>query len=281
MTVNATFPQLFFSVALCAGLSASTLGQSGQKTGVVSTPPRTVLRLVAGRPAHPFPLNSIKAERIGQPPKMPAISLTVGTNDSVLRLPLKPGEVICGFGERHDTWNARGIVFESWVTDSACRYDSSYFAVPFFISSKGYGVFVNCTGKVVFDCGAGKEDEMRITVPEPGVDVFIFRGAPQEIVEHYTRLVGRPQRAPDWVFQPWLSRNSYMSADEINGVISKMKEHGLKAGAVVLECWAESLQSFTFETNRYPNPKKWISFPQLLILSFSGQSIRRDCTAPT
>jgi hypothetical protein len=86
----------------------------------------------------------------------------------------------------------------------------------------------------------------------------VFKGAPREILAEYTKLVGRPQAVPDWVFEPWISRNSYLSEYEIDRVIDKMEAHKLKASAVVLEGWAEGLQNFRFEPGRYPNTKQWI-----------------------
>jgi len=71
---------------------------------------------------------------------------------------------------------------------------------------------VNCTGKVRFDCGATSTDELHIEVPESGLDVFEFKGTPREILNgiHETRGPARP--VPDWVFEPWISRNSYLSS---------------------------------------------------------------------
>jgi alpha-D-xyloside xylohydrolase len=208
-----------------------------------------VVRLIYAQPVHGYPLADTNH----------VATLIVKSRDAVLTRKLADGEALWGFGERFDAWNLRGRVVESWTRDKAQGGpNSSYFAVPFFISSAGYGLFVNCSGKVVFDCGATKPDELRIEVPEAGLDVFLFKGTPREILQQYTKLVGRPQPVPDWVFEPWLSRNSYVSAYEIDRVIEKMEQHKLKAGVVVLEAWAQSLQNFQFEQRRYPNPKEWI-----------------------
>jgi hypothetical protein len=147
---------------------------------------------------------------------------------------------------------------ESWIVDAWGGGNRSYICTPFVISSAGYGLFVNCAGKVKFDCGATTTNELRIEIPEAGVDVFVFKGTPREILAAYTKIAGRPQPVPDWVFEPWISRNSYLSAYEVDRVIDKMEARGLKAGAVVLEAWAEGLQNFRFEQGRYPKPREWI-----------------------
>jgi hypothetical protein len=206
-----------------------------------------VERLIYGNPSHGYPLADTSGVRN-----------VIVDAASVLTRKLADGEALWGFGERFDSLNMRGRTMETWIVDAWGGGNRSYICAPFFISSAGYGLFVNCTGKVKFDCGATKRDELRIEVPETGLDVFVFHGTPREILAAYTKLVGRPEMVPDWVFEPWISRNSYLSEYEVDRVIDKMETHGLKASAVVLEGWAEGLQNFRFEPRRYPNTEQWI-----------------------
>jgi hypothetical protein len=229
-----------FLLATASVLAGDPLGKTGEIVGVV--------RMRMGAPVHGFPLTDTNK----------VATAIVELRDSVLTRKLAGDEALWGFGERFDALNMRGHTMESWVVDAWGGGNRSYICAPFLISSKGYGLFVNCTGKVKFDCGATSTNELRIEVPEAGLDVFRFKGTPREILAAYTKLVGRPRPVPDWVFGPWISRNSYLSEYEIDRVIDKMDAHGLKASAVVLEAWAESLQNFRFEQGRYPHPKEWI-----------------------
>lgn len=225
--------------------------QTGRRQGEAPSQPPVasrVVRLIYADPSHGYPL----ADTNGVTP------LIVEFRDNVLHRKLAGGEALWGFGERFDALNMRGRTMESWIVDAWGGGSRSYICAPFLISSAGYGLFVNCTGKVRFDCGATSTNELRIEVPEAGLDVFVFKGTPREILAEYTKLVGRPRPVPDWVFEPWISRNSYLSEYEIDRVIDKMEALGLKASAVVLEAWAEGLQDFRFEQGRYPNPKEWI-----------------------
>lgn len=208
------------------------------------------IHFIVGNPQHGYPLR----ETMPVTNVPPAISVT-GSNSISVRLTDR--EALWGLGERFDVWNLRGQVIESWTRDMAQGGPaSSYFAVPFVISSEGWGLFVNCAGKARFD---SRGDDLRVELPEDGIDAFWFRGTPREILAEYTKLVGRPALPPAWVFTPWLSRNSYLSAADVDRVIAKMEEHGLKGGVVVLEAWAESLQNFKFEEHRYPKPREWIA----------------------
>jgi hypothetical protein len=206
-----------------------------------------VVRFIYADPSHGYPLADTNV-----------VAAIIEFSATVLPRKLADDEALWGFGERFDALNMRGRTMESWVVDAWGGGNRSYLCAPFLISSKGYGLFVNCTGKVRFDCGATSKNELRIEVPESGLDVFEFKGTPREILAAYTKLVGRPRPVPDWVFEPWISRNSYLSEYEIDRVIDKMEAHGLKVGAVVLEAWAEGLQNFRFEQGRYPNAKEWI-----------------------
>lgn len=225
----------------------------------VAAQPR-VARSVIGQPQHRYPLPGptqnvadLLATEIGK-----RIHVRSENGWTTVTIALHDDEAIWGFGQRFDAFDLRGRAFEIWAEDGWNRTDTSYFAIPWLISSAGYGLFVNSTGRLTVDIARENPDTVTITIPEEGVELWGFIGEPREVVAAYTALVGRPQPAPDWVFQPWLSRNSYLGATEINRVIELMETNEMKAGAVVLEAWEEQLHNFRFETNRYPNPAQWI-----------------------
>ncbi|GEM_PF-2323117 len=213
--------------------------------------------LVKGAPAHPYPLvtavlaSNLWHANVG----LPAPQVTIGRTNATIAIALTANEALVGAGNL----NVRGTRRVVWCEDTYASHDPAYFVSSFLVSSRGYGIFINCSGRVVMDCGASDPHTLRITVPEPGIDAYVFRGTPQEITAAYTALVGRPRPVPPWVFTPWFSRNSYMSAQEIDQVLAEGRTRGFRPGAVVLECWAESLQNFTFETNRFPQPAVWIN----------------------
>jgi len=217
----------------------------------------SVWHLVKGAPAHPYPLaQPALASNTWQPGAgMPGMRVEIDKTNALIEIALHANETLTGAGNL----NVRGTRREAWCEDSYARHDPAYFAVPFLMSSRGYGIFINCSGRVVMDCGARDPRTLRITLPEPGVDAYLFRGTPREITATYTALIGRPRPVPAWTFAPWFSRNSYMSAKEIDNVLAEGRTRGFRPGAVVLECWAESLQNFRFATDRYPNPAAWIA----------------------
>lgn len=218
------------------------------------------VRTIAGHPQHSYPLPGA-TNTVGELLNSELenrVRIEIQDDRAVLTVKLDTEEAIWGFGQRFDSFDLRGRSFEVWAEDGWNRTDTSYFAIPWFVSSAGYGLFVNSTGRLKVDIGETNPNELRIEIPEAGVEVRGFIGSPREVVEAYTELVGRPHPVPDWTFEPWLSRNSYLGAYEINRTIALMETNGMKAGAVVLEAWEEQLHNFRFETNRYPNPEGWI-----------------------
>ena len=215
------------------------------------------IRFHIGEPRHRYTLRD--APPLSEPSDTPEIITEHDADGSLrLRIPLGPDEAIWGFGQRFDAFNMRGRRMESWVTDGWNRLDTAYIAVPFYISSHGYGLLVNSTGRVVFDIGSERNDELLVMVPEEGAELITFHGTPAEVSRAYTAMVGRPQSAPAWIFRPWMSRNSYYGMYEINRMLRRMHELDMPVGVVVLEAWAEELHNFQFERRRYPYPITWI-----------------------
>jgi hypothetical protein len=221
------------------------------------SPPETVRRFWIGEPALRYPL----VQEFDQVHPLPDDLIQVSRTEAGqlrLTLPLTDQEAVWGFGQRFDAVNMRGKWLESWATDGWNRLDTSYFAVPFFISSEGYGLFVNHPGRITFDIGADTPGQLVITIPDTAVELIHFLGTPAEVTTAYTERVGRPRSAPHWIFRPWMSRNSYYGADEVTQVIRRMERLGMPVGVVVLEAWAEQLHNFAFERRRYPLPITWI-----------------------
>ena len=218
---------------------------------------QAVTRYVHGDPRHRYPL--LRDIDISASLDKPEVAFVHQPDGSLrITIPLEPGEAIWGGGQRLDAFNLVGRSIDIWTVDGWNELHTSYYAIPFFISSKGYGLFVNSTGLIRADIGDSSPDRLILHLPEAGADVYLFRGSPADIVLAYTSLVGRPRRSPDWIYKPWASRNSYLGAYEIDRVVRRMRDLGMPLGVVVLEAWEEGLHNFRFETRRYPEPEAWI-----------------------
>ena len=80
--------------------------------------------------------------------------------------------------------------------------DPLYCSIPFFIkiSDQGnYGFFINYPGKLIVDCGISSYNKIRIQSTSSSLAFYIINGgSPDEIVEKYSGLTGKPFLMPSF-----------------------------------------------------------------------------------
>jgi len=151
---------------------------------------------------------------------------------------LDPSEHVFGFGERFNKMDKRGMTTYMHVQDLVgSSGDVTYIPIPFFISTKGYGFYLNSTYRSTFDMGDTKSDEYSIKVPTSSLDYYFIYGGDdlKQIIIDYTDLTGKPPLPSEWVFYPWMSKNSYNSQDEVTYVINKTRELDIPGNVIVIE----------------------------------------------
>jgi sulfoquinovosidase len=180
-------------------------------------------------------------------------------NHVVLRLPLAPGERITGFGERFNGVDQRGWKLETWTEEGAFGMGEqlsplltrlgvgcnpypkgpafSYKPVPWFLSSRGYGIYIDTFAPAFFDVGAADPNELRCEVLARDVIVWVVYGPePRQLVEHLVDLTdGRPRGLPDWALAPWL--DAVGGEDRVRHVARTAREHGVPSSAIWTEDW--------------------------------------------
>jgi alpha-D-xyloside xylohydrolase len=67
---------------------------------------------------------------------------------------LSVGESVHGLGERFGAFNKVGQAVTLWNADGGTSSEQSYKNVPFWISSRGYGVFIDTPDKVELEVGS-------------------------------------------------------------------------------------------------------------------------------
>jgi alpha-D-xyloside xylohydrolase len=83
---------------------------------------------------------------------------------------LAPGENIYGLGERFSPFVRNGQAVTIWNGDYGTTADVGYKNIPFFLSSQGYGLFVNSTDKVEYEIATEDVEGARFTVPGNELD---------------------------------------------------------------------------------------------------------------
>jgi alpha-glucosidase (family GH31 glycosyl hydrolase) len=84
--------------------------------------------------------------------------------------------------------------------------NQSYKPIPIFHSSKGYMIFDNSSYRLRADIGNAQPDQYRISQFGPIFDYYIWVNSPEQALQSYTSLTGKPILPPKWAFEPWMGR---------------------------------------------------------------------------
>ncbi len=121
-----------------------------------------------------------------------------------------------------------GQVVDIWNEDGGTSSEQAYKNIPFYLSSKGYGVLVASAGKVSFEVCSEVVTAVQFSVPGQCLDYYLIGGADLKAVLHnYALLTGKPALVPPWSFGLWLSTSFVTNYDEktVNSFIDGMQDH--------------------------------------------------------
>jgi alpha-D-xyloside xylohydrolase len=180
------------------------------------------------------------------------------------RLQLAVGECIYGLGERFGPLVKNGQSVAIWNEDGGTASDLAYKNIPFYLSSRGYGVLVNSTARVEFEIGTERVSQMQFSVPGEELDYFIFHGPdPKDVLEKYTRLSGRPALPPAWSFGLWLSTSFTTKYDEktVMQFIDGMLDRRIPLSVFHFDCfWMKQRHwcDFQWDPQAFPKPRQML-----------------------
>ncbi|KAF9264893.1 alpha-glucosidase [Marasmius fiardii PR-910] len=180
-------------------------------------------------------------------------------------LNLSPGELIYGFGEQFGNFTKNGQSIKIWNQDGGTSSDQAYKCVPFYITNRNYGVFINHPGEVEIEVGSEKISRVGTSVAGSNLEFFIIYGeTPLQILERYTRMTGRPPLLPSWTFGLWLSTSFLTNYDNrtVSGFLQGMQDRNTPVRVFHFDCfWMKQYEwcSFTFDPENFPNPKGYLS----------------------
>lgn len=169
----------------------------------------------------------------------------------VNELSLAPGETVYGLGERFTPFVRNGQVVDMWNEDGGTASNIAYKNIPFYMTSAGYGVFVDHAGPVSFELGSEKVEYVGFSIPGEQLRYHLFYGkTPADIMEAYTSLTGKPALPPAWSFGLWLSTCFKPQYDEatVTDMIDGMQERQIPFRVFHFDCyWMKALHWCDFE----------------------------------
>ena len=222
-----------------------------------------------------FPLNKLE------------ISGKVVDRKTYLRFPLDRYEQLYGFGLNFQTVHQRGRIMELHVDHFAGKDDGRTHApVPFYVSSNGYGVFINAARYIKVYAGTGVRrdsktppviqdrnldknwsarpysDVVEILVPAEGVEIYVFAGPTMlDAVRRYNLFNGGGPLPPRWGLGFTQRVERLYDAGMVKKEAMEFEEKGYPLDFIGLEPgWQSKSYPCTFEwdTVRFPQPKTFV-----------------------
>jgi alpha-D-xyloside xylohydrolase len=176
---------------------------------------------------------------------------------------LAPGEKIFGCGESFTGLDKRGQKVVLWTDDAnGVENQGMYKPVPFFLSSRGYGMFLHTSAPVTCDFGNYFSGINSLMLGDDELDLFVFFGPPRDILDEYTKLTGKSPMPPLWSFGLWMSRCTYSSEQQAREVAAKLRENKIPCDVIHLDTgWFETdwRCNYQFSTSRFKDPQKMIA----------------------
>ena len=181
------------------------------------------------------------------------------------QLGLSVGETVYGLGERFTPWVKNGQVVENSNRDGGTACEQAYKSVPFYMSSRGYGVLVNEAGPVSFEVASEKTARVQFSREGESLDYLVIQGpTPKDVVQRLTALTGKPALPPAWTFGLWLTTSFTTDYDEATttSFIDEMKRRELPLSVFHFDCfWMREFQwcDFEWDTRQFPDPKAMLA----------------------
>jgi len=176
---------------------------------------------------------------------------------------LSPGEKIFGCGESFTRLDKRGQKVVLWTSEArGAESEKMYKPIPFFMSSRGYGVFMHTSSPITCDFGKYFSGLYSLMIGDDELDLFVFLGSPKDILEEYTNLTGKAAMPPLWSFGLWMSRITYFSENEVRSVAEKLRKNQIPCDVIHIDTgWFETdwRCDYEFAKSRFSDPKKMIA----------------------
>jgi len=171
-----------------------------------------------------------------------------------------------GFGERFDTLDhAHTVVHNLSLDTPGPKGSNTYKPIPFFMSTTGYGLWLDTTGDATFDLNATDRDQITVDFAANRLRILLFTGAPEApgkfaaILSAFTAQTQRAILPPYWAFAPWQARDFHQSQEQVLEDVQKTRELGLPASVILIDSpWATAYNSYEF------NPKQFDDAPGMV-----------------
>ena len=176
---------------------------------------------------------------------------------------IAPDEKFYGCGESFTSLNKYGQKVVLFTDDAnGVETGEMYKPIPFFMSSRGYGMFIHTSTPVNCDFGQTFGANNALLIGDENLDVFFMFGEPKTVLDEYTNLTGKSPMPPLWSFGLWMSRITYFSEADGRRVAATMRKNRIPGDVLHFDTgWFETdwRCDYQFSKNRFDDPAKMIA----------------------
>jgi alpha-D-xyloside xylohydrolase len=162
-------------------------------------------------------------------------------------------EAFYGLGQHQaGVWNYHGEAVD-------LVQNNTNISVPFFVSTRGYGILWNNTSRSLFDNRFPHALYLTSDVADT-VDYYLLYGPDfDRIIAAYRELTGEAPLFGKWAYGFWQCKNRYDSQAELLGIAKKYRDLHIPLDNIVQDWfWWNTMGDPVFNKN-YPDPKAMIS----------------------
>ena len=215
------------------------------------------------------------------------IVANMANGQTTLRFPLEEEEAIYGLGLNFKTVNQRGRILNLHM-DHYGNSDNgrTHAPVPFYISSKGYGVLIDAAQYMTIYVGTANRkgakhpavikdrntdksweaqpysDAVEVIIPGETVDVYIFAGpTTMNVVQRYNLFNGGGCLPPKWGLGFTQRVPVLYNQDDVLREVREFEDHDFPLDFIGLEPgWQSRAYPCTLEwdSTRFPHPKEFL-----------------------
>ncbi len=165
-----------------------------------------------------------------------------------LEIDLDEDEALYGLGDvERERLNRRGGCFSVWQANV-----TTYGPIPYLMSSRGWGILINCTYRQQFDLGSSKPNRILIDAENGGLDFYVFLADNmQKTLELYTLISGRSVMLPRAAYGITSVCSEDYDAQDMLTACMQYRKFDIPCDIIGLEPeWMEKFYDFTVD-------KKW------------------------
>jgi len=176
----------------------------------------------------------------------------------------EPDEHFYGFGEKFTDFDKRGQRLEMWHYDAyGVHSERAYKNIPFFVSTRGYGIFVDSITHIHFDMAASNHSTFSLVVPDSALDYYVIVGPEvKTVITRYASLVSFPILPPKWAFGLWVSSGCQRdSADKVLRRACQLRWHNVPCDVLHLDCYWQRFGCWSdliWDEEMFPDPESMI-----------------------